>query len=124
MKAAATTGSRVHILLIPERHLPYQPQQASGKDSESCGSKKGELQNAQSWEQAGQGVAEDQLQERGPLLKESWALRLSEPLVMPAQAAEPTCLLAGLQQLQPGQCGVPRQGEFLMPPGKPFLHVT
>lgn len=106
MKAAATTGSSVHILLIPERHLPYGPQQASGKDSESHGSKRGELQNAQSWEQVGQGVAEDQLQERGPLLEESWAPRLALPLVVPAQAAEPTCLLAGLQRLQPGQRGV------------------
>lgn len=120
MKAAATTGSSIHILLIPERRLPYGPQQASG----SHGSKWGELQNAQSWEQAGQGVAKDQLQERGPLLKESWALRLAQPLVMPAQAAEPKCLLAGFQRLQPGQHGVPWQGEFLMPRGKLFPHVT
>lgn len=107
MKAAAMAGSSIHILLIPERHLPFGPQQASGEDTESHGSKRGELQDAQSWEQAGWGVAEDQLQERGPLLKESWALRLAQPLVMPAQAAEPTCLLAGLQRLQPGQRGVP-----------------
>lgn len=57
MKASATTGSSVHILLIPERHLPYGSQQASGKDSESHGSKRGELQNAHSWEQVGQRVA-------------------------------------------------------------------
>lgn len=77
MKAAAMTGSSIHILLIPERHLPYRPQRASGKCSESHGSKRGELQNAQSWQQAGQGLADDQLQERGPLLKESWGLILA-----------------------------------------------
>lgn len=77
VKAAATTGSSIHILLIPERHLPYRSQRASGKDSESPGSKRGELENAQSWQQAGQGLADVQLQERGPLLKESWGLRLA-----------------------------------------------
>lgn len=49
----------------------YWLQQASGKDSESHRSKRGELQNAQSWERAGQSIAEDQVQEFGPLLKES-----------------------------------------------------
>lgn len=51
----------------------YWLQQASGKDSESHGSKRGELQNAQILEQAGQRIAEDWLQECGPLLKESRA---------------------------------------------------
>lgn len=120
MKASATTGSSVHILLIPERHLPYGPQQASGKDRESRGSKRGELQNAHSREQVVSGL----LQERGPLLKESWAPRLALPLVVPAQAAEPTCLLAGLPRLQPAQRGVRWQGEFSVPGGNPFPHVT
>jgi len=35
--------------------LTCGPQQASGKDSKSHGSKKGELENAQNWEKAGQG---------------------------------------------------------------------
>lgn len=77
VKATTMAGSIVHILLIPERYLPYLLQQASGKDSESHRSKRGELQNAQSWEQAGQSIAEDQVQECGPLLKESWAHALA-----------------------------------------------
>lgn len=51
----------------------YWLQQASGKDSGSHGSNRGELQNAQSLEWAGERIAEDQVQECGPLLEESQA---------------------------------------------------
>lgn len=74
VKATTMAGSIVHILLIPERYLPYiGSSKPLGRTSESHRSKRGELQNAQSWEQAGQSIAEDQVQECGPLLKESWA---------------------------------------------------
>lgn len=91
VKATARTGSSVHILLIPDRHLPYGPQQALGKDSESHGRKRSELQNAQSWEQAGQGAADDQLQN----------------LV-------PTCLLAGFSSCSQVSVVCPSKGTSLL----------
>lgn len=88
MKATSSIGSIVHILLIPERYLPcIGSSKPLGRIVRALGAR-GELQNAQSLEQAGQRVAEEQLQECGPLLKESWA----PPLAVTARAAEPACL--------------------------------
>lgn len=88
MKAISTSGSIVHILLIPERYLPcIGSSKPLGRIVRALGAR-GVVQNAQSLEQAGQSIAKEQLQECGPLLKASWA----HPLPVTAWAAEPACL--------------------------------
>lgn len=71
MKPTSTTGSIVHILLIPERYLPcIGSSKPLGRIVRAIGERGESYKMLRAWSRVVKRIAEDQLQECGLLLKE------------------------------------------------------